>query len=863
MALLDRFRAQPRQKHADPAVRLEFVQEIPMDERELLAEMAREDPDVRVRRAAIEKLMDPAALGAIAGSEEDEGLRGAATAMLRDIALEAFEGVSEADSLAAVAALADPKALALVAKTSASEGIARHALERTTDVHALGSIARHAALEPIRRGAFDALSDAGEILAVSLNSDYKDTAVLAVDRLAGGADVRATLEQIVSRARNKSSVKRARGILREMDAQVAAEAAQEATALAEASEAAVGPQAEPDRLDPEALSHQDAARLQEAADVEAARERAVKAEAEAAECRRLKEEADARRKAEAEEARRREAEAREQDIRKRRETLARFKQLLTRVESIAARTDLTLKAGERALLDIRAALTDQSPLPLPHDHDEVVQRLTAAHTTLAPKVQELRDAVDWQQWANVGLQEQLCDKMEALGAVEDLARVAETVRDLQQQWKLAADVPREKGEPLWRRFKAAHDAAWARCESYFAQEKALREENQAKKVVMCEQAEALAESTSWIQTAEEIKRLQTEWKAVGAVSRGQERALWERFRTACDRFFTRRQTDLIERKKSWADNLAKKEALCGAVEALVPSTDWEATASEIRRLQAEWKAVGPVKKSRSEPIWQRFRAACDAFFARYAQRHDIAIGERVAAREAICVELEALAGVSPVPEPSGDPQSSAPESAVPESAAAEPPADLPAKTRALRVRWQQEIAGRGVDRDRALALDARYQAAFAAVIARWPAAFVGTELDATANRKRMETLVTRMEDLARSIAGPAGAATADASLSPATRMAAMLREALASNTIGGKVDDDSRLRAAAEEVRQAQANWSRIGPVAEDTRRALADRFQRACRRIAERGDGKSVKGKGQRAKGLGLSLRQIAHNQP
>ena len=94
----------------------------------------------------------------------------------------------------------------------------------------------------------------------------------------------------------------------------------------------------------------------------------------------------------------------------------------------------------------------------------------------------------------------------------------------------------------------------------------------------------------------------------------------------------------------WAENLAKKNALCVKVEALRDSTDWDATAGEIKRLQAEWKTIGPVKKTRSEAIWQRFRGACDEFFARYAQRHDIARGERLAAREAIVAELEGLAG---------------------------------------------------------------------------------------------------------------------------------------------------------------------------------------------------------------------------
>jgi hypothetical protein len=97
----------------------------------------------------------------------------------------------------------------------------------------------------------------------------------------------------------------------------------------------------------------------------------------------------------------------------------------------------------------------------------------------------------------------------------------------------------------------------------------------------------------------------------------------------------------------------------------------------------------------------------------------------------------------------------------------------------------------------------------------------------------MESLVKRIEELAASVAGPADAA--DESLSPTTRLAAMLKDALAANTIGGKADADSRLRAATEDVRQAQASWSRIGFVPEEQRRALADRFQRAIRKIADR----------------------------
>ena len=535
----------------------------------------------------------------------------------------------------------------------------------------------------------------------------------------------------------------------------------------------------------------------------------------------------------------RDAAAHEQDQKTRREALTRAQQLVGRIEAVAGRADLTLKAGERALKDLRSALSTVPQLPSKKDYDEIVKRLKGAQTALMPKVQELRDVAGWQRWANVGIQEQLCEKMEALKAVEDPEAIAKQVRTLQEQWRQAADVPRAQGEALWKRFKTAHDEAWTRCEAHFAAQSEARGANLAKKVALCERAEALADSTSWIQTADEIKKLQAEWKTIGAVSRGQEKSIWERFRSACDRFFTRRHADLAERKTVWSDNLAKKEALCARADALKDSSEWDAAASEMKRLQAEWKTVGPVKKSRSEALWQRFRGAADHFFARYAQRHDIALGERVAAREAICQELEALAA-APVVAPSPDEPvrvgSRQPESAVsdpPVGAGPEPPADLMATVRALRGRWQAEIAARGVDRDRALALDDRFAKAFAAVIARWPAVFGGTDLDPDANRKKMETIVVRIETLAKSLGGPASAG-ADAALSPTARMAAMLKEALAANTIGGKTDDDSRFRAAADDVRQAQAALSRIGPVPDQVRRSLADRFQRATRRIAD-----------------------------
>ena len=882
MTLLDRFRAQSRDKQSDPAARVAFVESLPLSEKDAIGAAAREDDDPRVRRAAVAKLMDPALLAEVIRDDKDETVRAQAATMLRDIALEAFEEVGEAEAARAIDVIADQKALAHVAKTATHEASAQRALGRITDGHARGSVARHAVLESVRLSAFALVKDDhDEVLAVAMGSDFKDTALAALDLITD----RAELDQIMDRGRNKSAAKRARTVVREADeraARAAAEAAQaaalEATVAATAAAAAraaevaaaAAESATPPHGDPLAAAAATAADAPvdeaPAAPVETPEERAAREAAEQEAQARDRERrvarlaelvvdaeaaaadetlASARKKfnvvrrewsdtaqgveIDAEVLARytaavatmstRDAAAKDEDTRTRKEALARMHNLLGRVEPLAAKDDLSLKAADRALKDVKNAFGSMPPLPSKQDFEDIMKRLKDVQAALTPKVQELREADDWRRFANVAIQEQLCTKMEALKTAEDLDAAARQVRELQEQWRASADVPRAQADALWRRFKAAHDEVWVRCEAHFTQQASERGDNLTRKTALCEQAEALKDSTDWIKTAEALKVLQAEWKTIGPVSRGREKAIWERFRTACDAFFTRRQADLNDRKTSWNENLARKEALCEKAEALAQSTDWEATAAEIRKLQAEWKTIGPVKKSRSEVIWQRFRAACDTFFQRFSQRHDTARAERIAAREAVCAEVEAIA-------------------ALPEGS--EAPADLLATARALRARWQQEVAGRGVDPDNARALDQRFASAFGHVVTRWPAAFGGSDMDPESNRKRFESMVLKVEALAESLSGKAQPA-AEAASSPTARLASMLKEALAANTIGGKGDDDSRLRAAQEEVRTLQSQVSRLGHVPDEARRALNDRFQRAARRIMDRARAKQA----------------------
>ena len=225
--------------------------------------------------------------------------------------------------------------------------------------------------------------------------------------------------------------------------------------------------------------------------------------------------------------------------------------------------------------------------------------------------------------------------MEALGAEENLETAARKMRELQGRWRSVALAPRTQGEAMWRRFKTAQDAVFARTSTYMAEQHAARTANLQKKQELCARAEAMSASSDWVKTAAELQALQAQWKNIGAVSRGHEKALWERFRAACDGFFSRRQEDLKKRKDEWSVNLAQKEALCEEAERLAQSNDWDATAAQFKRLQAQWKSIGPVRRSKSEVIWQRFRTACDGFFDRYKHRDQIEMQEKAAARTGV------------------------------------------------------------------------------------------------------------------------------------------------------------------------------------------------------------------------------------
>jgi hypothetical protein len=842
MPLLDRFRSRPAWQSKDPEIRASAVRQLGGDQQELLLAIAREDEDPRVRRLAVRKLTDVPALAAIAREDADAGVRTEAASGLERVVMEG----EEAPALSALDALGDARHLVAAARSAQLPAVRRAAVARLTDSRSLSAVARTADEPAVRQAALDAISDPAVLADLALRSDHKEVAVGATERLRD----RAPLEAVAAKARNKAAARRARALLDAMTpppppvmeppsvmepppftaaepgpevapAEVEPEAADPDVAAAEAAPepqpdvplepatvaaeadladgesaieapAPVAPAAEatPEQhAEQEDLARQaDAAAdssdaLQARREVQGLRKRAQALAAVAAEIAERFDAAHAR-------ASEREKAARVVRDKELGENLGRLVALCDRLEALAKAETVTRRDAEQALRDSRAAAEQPPPLP-GKDARAVMQRLKAARTALFPRVQEIREADEWTRWANATQQEELCKRAEALLEEPDLEKASKALRELDAQWKQVRQAPRAQAEGLWRRFKTARDQVQVRCREHFARLSQERGENLKKKQALCEQAEALATSTDWVRTAEALRALQVQWKESGPIPRRQGKALWERFRAACDAFFTRRKEDLDQRKQEWAKNQEKKEALCARAEVLAESSDWDAAAAEIKRLQAEWKTVGAVRKSKSQPLWDRFHGACDRFFERYKQRGSIEKATRSATLETLVAELEALAS--------------------------EPPeGDVAARAQDLLGRWRQ---AHGPAAEGPLAQ--RRNAALERLLETHGQSFRGTELDPAANIGRMEKLVARVE---AQLSRPEASGT----------LAERLREALASNTMGGKGQSEARWREATADVEAAQAAWKKLGPVPGEAGEALRRRFQAACERFYE-----------------------------
>ncbi|MBQ3767080.1 MAG: DUF349 domain-containing protein [Bacteroidales bacterium] len=229
---------------------------------------------------------------------------------------------------------------------------------------------------------------------------------------------------------------------------------------------------------------------------------------------------------------------------------------------------------------------------------------------------ELRD-LDFRK--NLEAKTEFCEQAEALADSPDVVGAFKDLQKLHEQWKEFGPVAKEFRDSIWERFRAATAVINKKYQAHFEGLKEQQASNLEAKTALCEKVEAIAgkeisSSNEWNALSKEIEAIQAEWRKIGFATRKDNQKVYERFRAACDQFFSRKREYYNSFKDSMNDNMAKKLAIIEQAEALKDSTDWKKTSEALIELQKQWKEVGAVPRKKSEQLWKRFRAACDAFF---------------------------------------------------------------------------------------------------------------------------------------------------------------------------------------------------------------------------------------------------------
>ena len=251
---------------------------------------------------------------------------------------------------------------------------------------------------------------------------------------------------------------------------------------------------------------------------------------------------------------------------------------------------------------------------------------------------------------NLELKTALCERAEKLQEEEDVVSASRKLQQLHQEFREIGPVERDLREGIWNRFKAASTIINKRHQEYFESRKAQELENLEKKSAICDQVEgfeldSLKTFADWNAISDKIIALQAEWKTIGFAPQKMNVKIFERFRAACDNFFTRKAEFFKSVRDSLNNNLKLKEELVAQAEALKDSTAWKETTDAIIALQKKWKEIGTVPKKFSDDVWNRFNAACDAFFeakkaANSSQRSEQ--NENLQKKQAIIDELAAI-----------------------------------------------------------------------------------------------------------------------------------------------------------------------------------------------------------------------------
>ena len=251
--------------------------------------------------------------------------------------------------------------------------------------------------------------------------------------------------------------------------------------------------------------------------------------------------------------------------------------------------------------------------------EDIWNRFKNASTLVNKRHQQHFEELKKKEQENLEKKTAICEAVEAI-ELDKLTGYSlwnektQEVIALQEEWKTIGFAPQKMNTKIFERFRAA-------CDNFFNQKgeffKGMRDgltENLEKKLSLCEQAEALQNSTDWKGTADKLAALQREWKTIGPVAKKQSDIVWKRFITACDAFYEKRKEAGSTQRSVEHENLAKKKEVIAALSAINPEDISEADASKMHDLIKEWNSIGHVPFRDKDKIYKQYKAIIDSLF---------------------------------------------------------------------------------------------------------------------------------------------------------------------------------------------------------------------------------------------------------
>lgn len=260
------------------------------------------------------------------------------------------------------------------------------------------------------------------------------------------------------------------------------------------------------------------------------------------------------------------------------------------------------------------------------------------------RFQEMRQ---WESWHNENDRATILEEMEALTKEPASQEVLAKLRELSNKWKNCGPTSATKFVEFRDKFQAFFEQVKQNCAAFIEEQAAERQKNLASKEELCKKVEELVANTEmfWKDKFKAMQDIQESWKNIGMVPKESLPELMDKFKAVTNAFYAQHKENQKQEDANREANYEKKVALCVEAEALTESTDWNATSTKLKQLQDAWKACGPVPKSKSDEIWNRFRTACDAFFEKkrsHFEEMDASKQENLAKKTALCEKLEAL-----------------------------------------------------------------------------------------------------------------------------------------------------------------------------------------------------------------------------